>query len=1483
MTLERGHIERVVNGPGNGVDNVLLFPDRPAGKRAPLVLMATRHLQVRAIGSTTLRAAGFRVEAESRGEAILAAVEALQPDLILTDQLLDDMDVACLCARARSLALGRTVPILVISDLYSPIPPEVLAEDFTDVVSAPLNWKLLVFRIHRWIALARKFRALSDQELDLEQVRDSALKASTELLQLRNYDAVTGLPNREMFVSMVGLVISQNRRSSGLPTVLFLDIDDFKAVNDLLGRVLGDELLKIVAKRLQGCLREGDLVSQVGDHGSVASFARLNVDQFAILLSSVQDRQGAAAVARRLLQTLSRPLTIRERQFRLTARVGIADAPALDGDEEEGAEELLVQRAEIAMRYCKQHRGRSFAFFESFMNESVVKKVELKAELRQALDREQLTFFYQFLVDSRTSVPTGVEALVRWRHPTRGLVPPNEFLSVAEESELIVEIDRWVLKNGCLQGKRWLDAGLPPLMMSLNVSMRFLEEKDFAAQILAIVEKTGLPPGYLQLELSERGTLPDADRIMSQFEMLVARGIHLALDDFGTGQTSLSYLRTLPISCVKVDRSFVSRVPDDAASVGIVTAIAAMSKHLGLKLVAEGVETAEHCRFLSENGYDQLQGFLFSRPQSAADVEKALRARGDRPMVAAGERPPALPVPSRRLAPAAVAERKEQLAPPVEEAAPVAEPVMPVAAAEAARGSGPRSGADDYLLQRARYDFLTKLYNRFSFEERLEHAIAHADRFGHQVALILIDLDDFKYVNDTHGHAVGDELLIAIAEKLDMLVRKVDTLARIGGDEFAVIVSEFGEEANVAKFAGRLLSVLARPVQVEGMELRVTGSLGVSVYPAGQAPKDILRQADLALYKAKSKGGDCVRFFASEMDREANHSLALARDLSGAVERGELFLEYQLQVVLESGLIEGVEALLRWNHPTEGLVDPARLIPIAENTGEMRAIGRWVIRSACAQARRWQVSSGRDMRVSVNLSPVQCRDSRFEETVREALRENELAPELLDLEVNEKLLQRLPPDVEDALRRLGESGVGLTLDNFGSGASALEHFQRFRFDRLKIHQGLVREIGSQSASASVLSGIVALAHKIGVRIVAEGVEEPRELEALLAEGCDLGQGYLFSRPLSADAVSELMSLSGYFRSYIPEAGRPALGNLTVGHRAKKQKTPADAAGESAAAGEESTAAGEESAAAGEESVTAGEESAVGDAGSAPAAQESEPPVAWEQARWRDLSDGSVVPALADEQLTPPAAPEPEAEWPAAVGAETPPDAAGVELRRRSSYSAAAASASAWKRQFLPALAQAALVVVCVSILPGKFTPAAPYEAPPAATAAAPQETAAGPLAEAIEPAPAPPEEPAALPEPVAEPATPTDTPLAAPEPEMREDTIRQIVALAETWARAWSGQRVDDYLRLYAADFRPPDDMSRSEWEALRRTRILKPGRIEVKLSAVETEIAGDERARVSFDQIYRSDTYTDQVRKTLELVREADGWKILAESTISP
>ena len=365
-------------------DGARIFPDLSIEGRRPVVVMAARTMPVMTFGISVLEAAGFEVVVETSGQEILAGLVKVRPDLILTEMLLDDMDVVHFCSRVRRHGAGKAIPILVVSDLpHAPTIRKILEDERTDFISTPIQWHVLVFRAHRWISLARKLTALQHREVhraEVRKARDTALRATTEALQLRNYDTLTGLPNRELFVNSVGLALSQQRRRGGHPLVLFLDIEDFREVNDLIGRNLGDELLKKIAERLQACLREAGAGGGEPD-ATTGAAARFTGDHFALLVDAAGGRSQAAEFADLLLQRLSEPITVGERRFQLGGRIGVADSADLAGE----GEEEMVQRAETAMRYCKEHKGRRVGFFEAFMNELVARRAALTSELRAAI------------------------------------------------------------------------------------------------------------------------------------------------------------------------------------------------------------------------------------------------------------------------------------------------------------------------------------------------------------------------------------------------------------------------------------------------------------------------------------------------------------------------------------------------------------------------------------------------------------------------------------------------------------------------------------------------------------------------------------------------------------------------------------------------------------------------------------------------------------------------------------------------------------------------------------------------------------------------------------------------------------------------------------------------------------------------------------------------------------------------------------------
>lgn len=434
-----------------------------------------------------------------------------------------------------------------------------------------------------------------------------------------------------------------------------------------------------------------------------------------------------------------------------------------------------------------------------------------------------------------------------------------------------------------------------------------------------------------------------------------------------------------------------------------------------------------------------------------------------------------------------------------------------------------RKEAEARIRYLALHDSLTGLANRTKFFDRLQVAIAAARRNRHKVATLAIDLDHFKAVNDSHGHATGDRLLEAAAGRLLSVLRECDTAARIGGDEFVVALADVTRREDVEAVAEKLLAAILQPFSIDGEVLRVSASIGVSVYPddAGD-PSGLLRAADTAMYRAKRGGRGVVRLFTPDLSVAGERWHILSHDINGACDRGELELYYQPQIGLRDRSIVGVEALLRWNHPALGIVCPELFVPLLEERGMMVEVGRWVLEEACRQNKRWQIDGLPPVRVGVNLSAQQFYRDDIVETVRNALAKCDLAPEWLELELTESLTL---DDAESTLRimsALKTLGVALSLDDFGTGWSSLSYLRRFPLDRIKIDRSFIRDLAHHESTAAIVHAILELARRLNLDCVAEGVETEEQQGLLLQELCPNMQGYLFSKPIPAAALSELM-------------------------------------------------------------------------------------------------------------------------------------------------------------------------------------------------------------------------------------------------------------------------------------------------------------------------------------------------------------------------
>jgi diguanylate cyclase (GGDEF)-like protein/PAS domain S-box-containing protein len=430
--------------------------------------------------------------------------------------------------------------------------------------------------------------------------------------------------------------------------------------------------------------------------------------------------------------------------------------------------------------------------------------------------------------------------------------------------------------------------------------------------------------------------------------------------------------------------------------------------------------------------------------------------------------------------------------------------------------------AEAHIHQLAYYDALTALPNRFLFNDRIEQAISHARREGHPIALMFLDLDRFKNINDSLGHRIGDSVLIETARRLKKIKRGEDTVSRLGGDEFTLLLpgTDSDGAAHVAK---NIIRTISEPYHISQHELLITPSIGICIYPNdGDSAEILIQNADSAMYRAKKDGRSVFRFFTQEMYQRANLVLKLENALHNALQRREFFLHYQPQIDMLTGNIVGCEALLRWKHAEYGMVPPADFIPIAEDTGQILSIGGWVLQTAIRQVKMWQRSGLPLLPVSVNLSAVQFRQANLIERISQMLQVNELPPEFLELELTESITMENPAIAINIMNQLNRCGIRLSIDDFGTGYSSLSYLKRLNIHRLKIDQSFIRDITVDTEDEEIVRTIITLAKSLKLQTVAEGVETNEQMDLLKAEGCNVVQGYYFSKPLPPDEFAELL-------------------------------------------------------------------------------------------------------------------------------------------------------------------------------------------------------------------------------------------------------------------------------------------------------------------------------------------------------------------------
>lgn len=573
-----------------------------------LFLLMSRGLQLIAFGQEALKLRDRAIESSTNAMII---VEYRQPDLPI---IYVNPAFERITGYSSAEAMGRNPRFLQAADLDQPE---------LDAVRLALKEKR---QCHVVLRSYRKDGAMYWNDLQLAPVRGDqggvthyvavlnditeTRRYQDELARRANYDTLTALPNRNLLSDRAERTMVRAKRYGHGMAMVFIDLDNFRVINDSLGHAVGDNVLRLVGERLGSCLREVDTVAHIGG------------DEFVLVLGEQESEKIISSQLQRVMNVFAKPLAMGEREFFMTASVGIASFPG-DGDKIE----TLLQNAEIAMYRAKDLGRDTFQFYKTEMTASIHERLALESWLRRALERQELLLHYQPQLDLRTNKIFGAEALIRWQHPKMGLVPPVKFIPLAEQTGIIVPIGEWVLRTACAQNKAWQKAGLPPITVAVNISARQFREKGLVDSIAKILSDTGLDPRYLELEVTEGVIMHDVEEVIAVLQRLEALGVTLSVDDFGTGYSSLNYLKRFPVDRLKIDQSFVRDVTSDPDSAAIARAVINLGHDLNMRVIAEGVETREQLEFLRAHQCDEKQGYLFSRPVPASEFEKLLRER----------------------------------------------------------------------------------------------------------------------------------------------------------------------------------------------------------------------------------------------------------------------------------------------------------------------------------------------------------------------------------------------------------------------------------------------------------------------------------------------------------------------------------------------------------------------------------------------------------------------------------------------------------------------------------------------------------------------------------------------------------------------------------------------------------------------------------------------------------------------------------------
>jgi diguanylate cyclase (GGDEF)-like protein len=571
------------------------------------VLIADDDRSALMLMEAALRVAGFAVTMASDGEQAIAVFRRERFDLVMLDIDMPGRNGLDVCRDIRREA-GDLLPIVMVTGMDDVDSVDAAYQaGATDFISKPISWALIAHRV-RYVLRGYQIN------LDLEAARQN-------IRRLAYFDSLTGVPNREYFQSILGGAIEKHRRDRRQFALLCIDLDNFKRINDTLGHGVGDELLRVVTARLRAELRatrqDDALPAGTVDHDGVA---RLGGDEFMVLLQDIAGADDAAAVAQRLITAVSQPMRLGQHQVLVTPSIGIALCP-LDGEDAE----TLLRNSDLAMYFAKRRAPGTAAIFQADMSADALLRLTIEGELRGAIERNELSLEYQPQYSLDSARICAMEALLRWKHPSLGLVPPAEFVPIAEQTGLIFSIGDWVLRTACAQARAWQQEGVPPVRIAVNVSGLQLVQADFPARVAAILAETALSPSLLELEITESVIVQDDERAIRAIQELQALGAEIAIDDFGTGHSSFARLSRFPVNRLKIDRAFVRRAHMSSADNAIASAMISMAKTLNIEVVAEGIEEMGQLMLLQDRSCDLGQGFLLSRPLHPTEALSLLR------------------------------------------------------------------------------------------------------------------------------------------------------------------------------------------------------------------------------------------------------------------------------------------------------------------------------------------------------------------------------------------------------------------------------------------------------------------------------------------------------------------------------------------------------------------------------------------------------------------------------------------------------------------------------------------------------------------------------------------------------------------------------------------------------------------------------------------------------------------------------------------